>query len=219
MKIEISKINQCFSYIKGSDGRFLKREKLKCGCGIYWIRNKINGKFYIGSSKNIRRRWIRHVSNLNKNIHENEHLQRAWNKYGKEAFKFEVLEETTAEKRIAIEQWYLDNTSCCSNGYNLRKDVEEVRIWTDEDRKLASDRLKNEYSTGFRKKRKPVELIESAESRRKPFLAFKNGMFAGEFSHRQECADKLGLNSASIYKVLIKERTSLFSYTFEYKQH
>jgi group I intron endonuclease len=54
-------------------------------CGIYRIINKINDKFYIGSSDNIERRFSRHLLDLKKNKHDNQHLQNAWNKYGKEA--------------------------------------------------------------------------------------------------------------------------------------
>ena len=54
--------------------------------GIYQIRNKINGKIYIGSSadkKGILQRWKQHVKDLKNNIHHNKHLQTAW-KYAEE---------------------------------------------------------------------------------------------------------------------------------------
>lgn len=60
--------------------------------GIYRIYNILNLKTYIGSSINIKRRFTTHKYHLNKNGHHCEHLQRAWNKYGKEYFKFEILE-------------------------------------------------------------------------------------------------------------------------------
>ena len=61
--------------------------------GIYKIENKINGKVYIGQSKDINKRWIEHKSNLNNNRHPNKKLQNAWNSYGKDNFDFTVLEE------------------------------------------------------------------------------------------------------------------------------
>jgi group I intron endonuclease len=66
--------------------------------GIYAIRHAETGKVYIGSSINIKQRWNAHKSALQKNIHDNEHLQNAWNKYGKEAFVFEILEEDVSEE-------------------------------------------------------------------------------------------------------------------------
>ena len=48
--------------------------------GIYKIINKVNGKYYVGSSLNINKRWSVHKSALSKNKHHNDHLQNAWNK-------------------------------------------------------------------------------------------------------------------------------------------
>ena len=63
---------------------------------IYCITNKVNGKRYVGQTFNkdgINARWNCHKSELNNNKHTNKHLQSAWNKYGEENFKFEVLHE------------------------------------------------------------------------------------------------------------------------------
>ena len=61
--------------------------------GIYQIINLINFKSYIGSSKNIQNRWNQHKSMLKYKNHHSPHLQRSWDKYGKNNFKFIVLEE------------------------------------------------------------------------------------------------------------------------------
>ena len=57
-------------------------------CVIYKILNKANGKFYIGSTNKVSRRWTHHKSNLKYNRHCNQKLQRAYNKYGKDNFEF-----------------------------------------------------------------------------------------------------------------------------------
>ena len=61
----------------------IKQLDKKVICGIYSIRNKINGKKYIGSSVDIYRRWGVHLRNLVRHRHPNEHLQRAWDQYEK----------------------------------------------------------------------------------------------------------------------------------------
>lgn len=76
--------------------------------GIYRIRNLINDKCYIGSSINIKKRWTNHTIHLNKNRHVNPHLQNAWNKYGKNNFRFEIVEEVSTARLADIEQLYLD---------------------------------------------------------------------------------------------------------------
>jgi hypothetical protein len=59
--------------------------------GIYKIVNKINGKYYIGSSINIHRRWREHKCGLLNNKHPNLHLQKSWNKYGCNNFDFIII--------------------------------------------------------------------------------------------------------------------------------
>lgn len=49
-------------------------------CGIYCIENILNDRKYIGQSVDIQMRFYGHKSKLNRNIHDNQHLQFAWNK-------------------------------------------------------------------------------------------------------------------------------------------
>ena len=76
--------------------------------GIYKIVNKVNGKYYVGSSRNLTRRWESHQYYLNKNIHCNTHLQAAWNKYGRKNFSFEIIQRIEPENLLTEEQYYLD---------------------------------------------------------------------------------------------------------------
>ena len=61
--------------------------------GIYKIINVVNNKFYVGSAVDLKRRRVRHFSELRTNKHNNKHLQAAWNKYGEASFIFVVVEE------------------------------------------------------------------------------------------------------------------------------
>jgi group I intron endonuclease len=91
--------------------------------GIYTITNLINNKIYIGESKNVLDRLSGHKTLLKQNKHENIYLQRAWNKYGIENFKFELLEECNEEFRKSTENYWCNllNTHNSKYGYNLRK--------------------------------------------------------------------------------------------------
>ena len=60
--------------------------------GIYKITCTVNGKIYIGSAVNLNRRWYEHQLYLQKHKHHNQHLQRAWDAYGQDAFTFEIME-------------------------------------------------------------------------------------------------------------------------------
>lgn len=77
--------------------------------GIYKIRNIITNDFYIGSTKNLFKRWKEHQYDLNNNRHCNRHLQFAWNKYSNENFLFEILEECTMDDLLDKEQNYIDS--------------------------------------------------------------------------------------------------------------
>ena len=77
--------------------------------GIYKIINKVNGKVYVGSAVDLRRRWREHKSILCKNRHYNDRLQKSWNKHGEGNFLFEVIEEVQdKEKLLEREQCYID---------------------------------------------------------------------------------------------------------------
>lgn len=55
--------------------------------GLYKIVNSVNEHYYIGSTKNLKYRWLKgHRYTLRNNTHCNIRLQRAWNKYGESAF-------------------------------------------------------------------------------------------------------------------------------------
>jgi group I intron endonuclease len=78
--------------------------------GVYAITDTANGHRYIGSSANVARRWSDHRSKLRRGEHRNAHLQRAFDKYGEEAFRLTVLEECAPKELIATEQRWLDKT-------------------------------------------------------------------------------------------------------------
>lgn len=91
--------------------------------GIYKITNKINDKFYIGSSMNLDNRIYRHKNELKNNSHKNKHLQAAYNKYGKENFHFEVLEildDCNVQELRNREEFYLSSFDF-SKMYNKTK--------------------------------------------------------------------------------------------------
>ncbi len=68
--------------------------------GIYAIPNLADGKVYIGSSIDIRKRAHDHLYLLRRNQHPNLHLQYAFNKYGEMAFELLILQEITNEDEL-----------------------------------------------------------------------------------------------------------------------
>lgn len=87
--------------------------------GIYKIVNLKNGKFYVGSSKNIIRRFYIHKSALKNNRHHCIYLQRSWNKHGEQTFAFEILKEMDhpTEEQLFTEE--LDHINRLLPQYNV----------------------------------------------------------------------------------------------------
>lgn len=93
--------------------------------GVYYIFNKLNGKIYIGSSINIKRRFTDHEYFLKNNKHHSILLQRAWNNhwFPEEIFEFKILEFCKKDRLVLLEreQFWLDLTQCFNPnlGYNI----------------------------------------------------------------------------------------------------
>lgn len=89
--------------------------------GIYKIKNRANGKFYIGSTNSFSLRWSTHRGQLRSGNHTNKHLQSAWNKYGENNFEFEVLEVIEDySKLIEREEHWFQKLKPIVFGYNQR---------------------------------------------------------------------------------------------------
>lgn len=89
--------------------------------GIYAIKNKLNGKVYIGSAVNLKKRWLDHKSDLCRSAHKNDYLQKAWNKYGDINFEFSIIETIPINLLIVREQYWMDfyESHQRANGYNI----------------------------------------------------------------------------------------------------
>ena len=91
---------------------------------IYKIRNVTNEKFYVGSTVDSRVRFQTHRRNLRAGKHQSPHMQAAWNKYGEDCFKFEVVEHVAnPEDLLKAEQVWLDAHAGKSYCYNWATDA------------------------------------------------------------------------------------------------
>lgn len=89
--------------------------------GVYAIHCLESGKVYVGRSINLRRRFYEHNSRLRHNKHPNHYLQRAYIKYGPDAFVFDVLSQAIDEAVLAkMEAHFLKLFRCQAPiGFNL----------------------------------------------------------------------------------------------------
>lgn len=87
---------------------------------IYKIRNVVNEHYYIGSTVDSRKRFWEHRKDLRSGRHVCVRLQRAWDKYGEDCFKFEVVEQLASKAELyPAEQRLLDEHYGAEYCYNV----------------------------------------------------------------------------------------------------
>ena len=120
--------------------------------GIYSIQNKINGKRYIGQSKNIERRFKDHLSRLENGNHDNDYLQKSFDKYGKQCFEFKILCECSIEDLDKEEKQFINLYGTYLQGYNLTTGGEISPMLMPEIAKKVSDSMKGSKNPNYGKK-------------------------------------------------------------------
>ncbi len=88
------------------------------------IRNILNGKVYVGSGCVTSSRWAAHRGLLDRGNHHSRALLADWQRQGKEAFEFSVLEEIIDTELLAErEQYWMDKYESWNpvKGYNVKR--------------------------------------------------------------------------------------------------
>lgn len=171
--------------------------------GIYCIENKINNKKYIGQSININRRWQEHKNELDKNIHVNQYLQNAWNKYGALNFDFYIIKACKPFYLDRFEKLYIKKYDTYNNGYNLDTGGHIVLGFlghqhSDETKKLMSKIKKNQYK------------------------GKNNPMYGKNHSLESKIKTSKKMNTTGFFRVskhLDKRKTQGFHWEYSYKEN
>jgi len=132
--------------------------------------NTLNGKFYIGSTRNLEKRKKMHLSPKNKYPFQN-----ALRKYP-DAFEWEFVEDGLDEpvlEQALLDMWY--GKECC---YNLNPIASRPPIMYGEDNPMFG---KTHTEEAIRKNREAhtgkVQSTETCENRRKAMMGDKNPMY------------------------------------------
>ena len=86
--------------------------------GIYKITNTVTGDFYIGSSKNIKKRWAVHKCKSTWNRCKSNPMYQDMKQYGTDKFAFEILEVVEIEKLKETEQYFIETLKPIYNDRN-----------------------------------------------------------------------------------------------------
>ena len=98
---------------------------------IYKIECLHNGKVYIGSTINYRKRKNAHINGLKKNKHHNKILQNYFNKYGVEDLVFTIIETVEShDMLIDREEYYINEYDSYNKGINLKEYFQRKQSFT-----------------------------------------------------------------------------------------
>ena len=105
---------------------------------VYAIRNSVNTKLYVGSTiGKAKTRFASHKAGLHNGNHHSKRLQHDWNRYGKSAFEFIIIEECKPDDCEVLEDYWIEyyNSSSVNNGYNVKPRSHRRKEMSEEERK------------------------------------------------------------------------------------
>lgn len=158
---------------------------------IYKIVNKINGKLYIGKTKNMRSRWNKHKLLMSKNV--NRVIYDAMNKYGIDNFEMIPIENCSEDIVNSREIYWISQYNTCNRdyGYNMTIGGEGGNTWErnqhqeETSRKLSLKNTGKKRDEKFKERMREISLTRepmSIETKSKISKALKEKYISGELS-------------------------------------
>ena len=120
---------------------------------VYKITNTVTGDFYIGSSKDVKKRWRAHKWLSRWNECPNNLMYIDMQKYGVDNFEFQVIEKVESDSLKETEQQFIELLKPTYNSNNAKGlDIERLKKYKKEYRK--SDKCKEYEKSDKRKESK-----------------------------------------------------------------
>lgn len=135
---------------------------------IYKITNTVNGKVYIGKTKDPEKRWQRHLYFAR--AHKNRKLYDSMNHYGYETFQFEVIEACDDEEIDDRERYYIAqyNATDANYGYNTTAGGDGGDTFSNNPNKESLRRKFSEVHKGFRHSEYSKSIMREKALKREP---------------------------------------------------
>ena len=141
--------------------------------GIYKITNTVTGDFYIGSSKNVKRRWNDHKRPSRWKEQPNNPMYQDMNKYGVNSFVFEVLAEVEEGSLKEVEQQFIEKYNPIYNQMNAKGLNIERR--KESNKKFEKSDKRKEYNKSNKRKEYYKEYHKEHDKEYYNQLCFYNG--------------------------------------------
>ena len=173
--------------------------------GIYIIINKCNGKYYIGSSKDIYKRWNSHISDLRRKEHCNKHLQSAFNKYGEENFSMFLIEKCELNLLLQKEEYWINKLQSHIHGYNIQQNPVRPllgkKLSEETKRKLSISKIGNKnpmYGREVSQEQKEKMSLLGKQSKKQVCQHSVDGNFIKLWNSGVEAATALNIGTSGI---------------------
>ena len=191
---------------------------------IYYIKNKVNGKMYIGKTNNFKRRYKEHFK---REFDACPKLQRAFTKYGRMNFDMETIVtfKATSEKVLnkilnTLEVVYIKKFDSYNSGYNTTLGGDGLcgHTFTKEHRlKLSMARKGKTTKESTKEILRQYALKQDHSWKNKPVLQYSlDGIFIREFKSSKEAMESLGLKG-KIWKSLNNSKIQNYNYLWRFK--
>ena len=148
-------------------------------CAVYKITNTITGDFYIGSSKDVKKRWREHKKPSTWKNHPDKQLYQDMKNYGIDKFELQILAEVEADSLKETEQQFIETLKPTYNdrnakGWDTERYKERHKERNREYRKTHRYEL-NKYQKEYRKSNKFKEYQKEYNNRYTNQLCCYNG--------------------------------------------
>lgn len=179
------------------------KEYLKLSC-IYGYRNKLDGKRYIGQTRDLYNRLHQHKSSCGC-----VKLRRAFKKHGYKNFEIEIIERCTPEELNAREEYWIAFYDSTVTGYNVLKSYRDTP-------KKGREPMNTKYPNGYfgeihwaygthRTEEVKKKISDAQKGRpskhRKPVICFDENMRpVKEYTHIRAACAELGCKYCNIQK-------------------
>jgi group I intron endonuclease len=168
-------------------------------CGIYKIENLVNGDFYLGGSRDLHKREIYHRSFLRRNVSKHILLQKAYNDFGAENFKFKVLLYCEPFELNRYEQKLMDlwnpKYNVLKEDVNTRKgipcyDESKIKLSKKNRGQRRSDEVKMKMSLSQRGNKNCLDRAVSDETKQKISAGNKGKYISDETKQKMSLVRK-----------------------------
>lgn len=151
---------------------------------IYAIVNQVTRDMYVGSAVVVNRRWSAHRRDLARQTHHSSRLQRAYDKYGADAFDWEIVQFVEDKNNLIVrEQFWIDFFTPAYNSRPIANSPLGTKHSAATRAKMSASAKKRgfseEHKRNISKAKKGICTVSDAQRKRLSELA-KNQVFSAE---------------------------------------